>query len=79
MGLLDLVEQHDGERLAAHLLGELATLLVTDVSRRSTEQTRCRILLGELRHVHANQRVLIVEQELGQRLGQLGLADARGA
>ena len=76
MGLLDLVEQHDGERLAAPLLGELATLLVTDVSRRSTEQTRCRILLGELRHVHANQRVLIVEQELGQRLGQLGLADA---
>ena len=79
MRLLDLVEQHHGERLAAHLLGELAALLITDVSRRRTKETRCRILLGELGHIDANQRILIVEQELGQRLGQLGLAHAGGA
>ena len=76
MGLLDLVEQHHRERLAAHLLGELATLLVADVSRGRAEQTRGRVLLGELRHIHADQRVLVVEQELGQRLGQFGLAHA---
>ncbi len=76
MGLFDLIEQHHGERLAAHLLGELAALLVTDVSRRSAEQARRRVLLGEFRHVHADQGVLVVEQELREGLGQLGLADA---
>jgi hypothetical protein len=30
VGLLDLVEEHHGERLAAHLLGELAALLEAD-------------------------------------------------
>jgi len=34
VGLLDLVEQHDGERLAAHGLGELAALLVAHVAGR---------------------------------------------
>ena len=34
MGLFDLVEQHDRERLAPDRLGQLAALLVTDVPRR---------------------------------------------
>jgi hypothetical protein len=34
------------------------------------------VLLGELRHVELDQRVLVAEEELGQRLGQLGLTDA---
>src|SRR5215207_3044580 len=76
MRLLDLVEQHHAERLPAHLLGELAALLVTDITRRRTEQPRCGVLLGVLTHVELDQRVLVAEQELGQRLGQLGLADA---
>lgn len=38
VSLLDLVEQHHAERLAAHLLGELAALLVADVSRGSAEK-----------------------------------------
>ena len=75
--LLDLVEQHDRERLAAHLLGELAALFVADVARRRAEQPRHRVLLGELAHVELDQRVLVAEQELGQRLGQPGLPDAR--
>ncbi|GHS89420.1 hypothetical protein AGMMS50218_15670 [Actinomycetota bacterium] len=37
------------------------------------------MLLRELRHVELDQRVLVPEQELGERLGQLGLPDARGA
>jgi hypothetical protein len=36
--LLDLVEKDDGERLAAHLLGELATFLVTHITGRRAEQ-----------------------------------------
>ena len=46
VGLLDLVEQDDGERLAAHLLGELAALLVADVAGRGAEQPRDRVLLA---------------------------------
>ena len=34
MGLLDLVEEHDGVRPAADRLGELPTLLVADIPRR---------------------------------------------
>ena len=79
MGLFDLIEQHHGERLATNLLGEFAALFVTDVSRRSTKQARSRIFLGEFRHVDTNQCVLVVKQEFGERLGQLGLADAGGA
>src|SRR5690606_40720408 len=33
-----------------------------------------RVLLGVLAHVDPGERPLVVEQELGQRLGQLGLA-----
>ena len=37
------------------------------------------MLLGVLGHVDAHDGALVVEEELGQRLGQLGLAHARGA
>ena len=79
VGLLDLVEEHDGERLAAHLLGELAALLVTDVAGRRAEEPAHRVLLGVLGHVELDQRVLAAEEELGERLGELGLTDTGGA
>ena len=74
--LLDLVEQHDRERLAPHLLGELAALLVADVPRRGTEQPRGGEAVVELAHVDLDERVVVTEQEVGQRLRQLGLTDA---
>ena len=74
--LLDLVEQYDGVRPAPHRLGELAALVVADVAGRRADQPRHRVLLGVLAHVDADDRPLVVEQEVGQRLGQLGLADA---
>ena len=74
--LLDLVEQHHRVGLAAHLLGELAALLVAHVARRRADQARDRELLHVLGHVDADQRVLVVEQERRQRPRQLGLADA---
>ena len=63
-------------RLAAHRLGELAALVVADVARRRADQPRDGVLLHVLGHVDADHRVLVAEQELGQRAGQLGLADA---
>ena len=73
MRLLDLVEQHHRERLAPHLLGELAALLVADVSRRGAEQPRRGEPVVEFAHVDLDERVVVTEQEVGQRLGQLGL------
>jgi hypothetical protein len=79
VGLLDLVEQHHRERLATHGLGELATLVVADVSGRGTDEATHRVLLHVLGHVELDEGVLVAEQELGQRLGGLGLAHPRGA
>ena len=74
--LLDLVEQDQRVRPAAHRLGQVAALLVTDVAGRRADQPGHGVLLHELAHVDAHPRVGRVEQELGQRLAQLGLADA---
>ena len=38
VGLLDLVEEDDGERLAPHLLGQLAALLISDVAGRRAHE-----------------------------------------
>ena len=73
--LLDLVEQDHGVRTAADRLGQLAALLVADVAGRRADQPGHRVLLAVLAHVDAHHRALVVEQERGQRLGQLGLAD----
>ena len=77
--LFDLIEQHDGVRLAAHGLGELAALVVADVSGRRADQARDGEFLHVLGHVDAHHAALIVKQALGQRLGQFRLADARRA
>ena len=79
MRLLDLVEQHDAVRFAPHGLGQLAALVVADVSRRCADKTRDGELLHVLGHIDTHDVVLIVKQALGQRLCKLGLADAGGA
>ena len=76
--LLDLVEQDHGVRPAAHRFGEVAALLVTDVARRRADHPRHGVLLHELGHVDAHHGLLGVEEELGERLRQFGLAHARG-
>jgi len=54
-------------------------LVVADVARGRTDQAAHRVLLHVLAHVELDQRVLVVEEELGQGLGEFGLAHARGA
>ena len=63
---------------AADGLGEVAALLVADVAGRRADQPGHGVPLHELAHVEADHGVLVVEQELGQRLRQLGLAHAGG-
>ena len=76
MGLFDLIEQNDRVRVAADRFGQLAALLIADISRRRSDQSGHRVLLHVLAHVDAHHVVLVVEQGLCQGLGQLGLADA---
>ena len=64
---------------AAHRLGELPALVVADVARRRADEPGDGVLLHVLGHVDADHRVLVVEEELGQRLGRLGLPHAGGA
>ena len=50
-------------------------VLITDESRRGTEHPGCGVLLGVLAHVQGDEGILVTEEELGERLGELGLAD----
>ena len=79
VGLFHLIEQHHAVGLAAHSLGQLAALFITDISRRRTDQTADAELLHIFGHVDAHHVALIVKQSLCQRLGQFGLADTGGA
>ena len=75
VGLLDLVEQDHGVGPTPDRLGELAALLVPHVARRRPDQPRDRVPLGVLRHVDPDHRALVVEEEVREGLGELGLAD----
>ena len=75
MRLLDLVEQNHRVGLAAHRFGEITALLVADVARRRADHAADRVLLHELRHVEAHQRLFGIEQKRRQRLAQFRLAD----
>src|SRR5579862_8025363 len=75
--LLHLIQENHRIGPAAYGLGQIAAFLVPHVARRSTDQPRDGMLLHELGHVDPNQRVLRIKQEIGERLAQLGLADAR--
>ena len=76
MRLLDLVEQDDRVGAPADGFGQLASLVISNVSGRRADHPRDRVLLLILRHVDPNHGLLVVEEELGERARQLGLADA---
>src|SRR5699024_579734 len=60
----------------AYRLGQLTALVVSNVAGWGADEPCHAVLLAVLAHVDALQRSFVVEQELGERLGQLGLADA---
>src|SRR5437660_609477 len=64
---------------ASQGLGELPALVVPDVAGRRADEPRDGVLLLVLAHVDADHGPLVVEQEVGERPGQLGLAHARRA
>src|SRR5271155_3860141 len=78
MRLLDFVEEDDGVGSAANALGQLAALFVTDIAWRRADEFRDGVLLHELGHIEADQRLFGTEEEFGEAASDLGLADARG-
>src|SRR5690606_9267560 len=76
MRLLDFIHQHDTVGAATYCLGQLATLLETDVAGGRTDEARDGVLLTVLAHVDADHGLLVVEEKLGERPRELGLADA---
>mmetsp|Transcript_60466 Transcript_60466/g.138701 ORF Transcript_60466/g.138701 Transcript_60466/m.138701 type:complete len:430 (+) Transcript_60466:657-1946(+) len=76
--LLELVEQQQRVGPPAHRLGQLAALLVAHVARRSAHEARDGVALREFGHVEPGDRLVRVEEEVRERLAQLGLADAGG-
>ncbi len=78
VGLVHLVQEHHRARSAAHRLGELTAVLVTDVAGRRSDEPRGGVGLGELAHVQAHQRLAAPEEDVGQRAGHFRLADPGG-
>ena len=76
MRLFDLIEQHDRVRMAAHLFGQLAALVIADIARRRTDHAGDRMLFHVFRHIDADHGVLVAEHGFRERLGQLGFAHA---
>ena len=74
VGLLELVEQQHRERLLAHPRGEQALFSAAAVA--AADQPAGAARRAKLAHVKARQAIAAAEEELRQRLGQLGLADA---
>ena len=77
VSLLYLIEEHHAVRLAPHGFGELAAFIVTHVARRRADQAAHAELLLVFAHVDTRHHVLVVEEVVGQGLGQLSLAHAR--
>ena len=76
MRFFHLIEQYDRVGLTADRLGQLAALIVADVSGRRPNQTGDGVFLHIFAHIDPHHAAFIIEKRLCQRLGQLGLADA---
>src|ERR1700726_1862432 len=76
MRFFDFVEEHDRIWPATDRFGKLAAFLVTDVSRRRADQSRDGVFFHIFAHVDPDHGVLVVEQKLRERAGELGFANA---
>src|SRR5260370_18826923 len=76
MRLLDFIQQDDRVRRAADAFRQLPAFFVAHVPWRRADQLRDGVLLHELRHVEAYQRLLRTKQKFGQAAGNFRLADA---
>ena len=79
VGLLDLVQQHDGIGPPPHRFGELASLVVADIPRRRPQQAADAVGLHIFAHIKPQQSLFAAEPAFGQSPGQLGFAHPGGS
>ena len=79
MSLFYLVKQDDRIRLAADFLGELACLVVADIARRRSDNTRYAELFHKLGHIESYKRLGRIKKVGCKALYKLGFADASSA
>ncbi len=76
--LFDLIEQQDRVRIVAKLLGQNAAAFRSDDAARHADQLfDADRPVAIFAHVDADHLALVAEHKFGNRLGKLGLPDAR--
>ena len=63
--------------MAAHFLGELASLIIAHISRRRTYEAAGRMLLAILAHIYTDEGVSATKHPFGQGAHQVGLTHTR--
>ena len=79
VGLFNFVEKHHAVGTAANRFTELPAFLITHVARRRAHQPRHGVFLHVFTHVNPYHRVVVVEKEFRECLGQFGFANASGS
>ena len=79
MRLFEFVEEDDGIRAAADLLGQLSGLVIADIAGRRADDLRDAVLFHILGHIEPDERLDRLEHLAGQPLDELRLAHAGGA
>ncbi len=77
MSLFDLVKKDDGIRTMTYHFGEVSSFFMTDVAWRRADELRHGVLLHKLGHIDADKGLVVIEEELGESLGKLGLSHSR--
>ena len=77
MSLFNLVKQHYGIGLSAHLFGKLTRLVIADISGRRADNSGDRVLLHKFRHIKADKGLWRIKKLFRQHLYKGGFADAR--
>src|SRR3989344_583189 len=77
MCLLDLVEENHRVRPVTDRLGKTRTFFEADIARRRANELRDSVFLQQLRHVDANECLLVVEHKFRQCFRQFSFADSR--
>ena len=71
MCLLNLIEKYNAVRFPTNGFCQLSALLVSNISRRSSDQSGYRVFLHVLAHVDTNHILLIIEKSLCKGFGKL--------
>ncbi len=79
MCLFDLVEQDHLIGSAPNGFRQNAAFFIADIAGRRADQPAHGMLFHEFRHVDTNHGRVVLEEERGERLGQLRLADTSWA